>query len=203
MEKISLIINLAIVTLLSISLVSAYSWGYNYYRLSPADLLNNEWFVFALIFIFFFGIIFFALGKTFKNNLSIPAIVAGVLAFFIAALVSRRVTFYGYIGEEFTGWIILVALALVILLSLKAILELTGPIGLAAGVIGTWLLIRFIDWSVIFPYTITESLLMYILQSIWGALIAGTIAFIIIASRKKIRKLIRKKTPWERMWSEE
>ena len=187
-------------TILSIiflaAIVSAYN-GWNYGYLSPSNLLDNEWVVFGLIFIVFFAIIFFALGKTFKENKAISAIVAVALSFFISVIFSRRVSFYGYVGEEVTGWITLIALLIIIVFFLKAMFDLLRVTGLVMGIIGTWLFLHFFDLEPILGYNVIENPIFYYAQGWLGALIAGIACFLIIANREKIKG----KTQWEKMWT--
>ena len=50
------LLSLGIILLLILPLISAYSWGGGYYR-SPLDYLDNEWVIFAIIFMIFFAVI--------------------------------------------------------------------------------------------------------------------------------------------------
>lgn len=189
--------SLIIATILLTSLVSA-QWGWGYSYLSPGNLLDNEWVVFGLIFIIFFAVIFFALSKTFKENLGVAAIVAGAIAFIIAVVFSRRVMFYGYFGEEVGGWITLIALLLVLLLGLKAILDLTkSPIILAAGIMGIWALLTFFDWELLLPYNVIDSPFFQTITGQTGFIIALVLFIIIIAASKPIKNAIRKKSGLE------
>lgn len=184
----------------SLPLVSAQSWNsYGYGYLSPQDLLNNEWVVFGLIFAVFFAVIFFALGKTFRDNLGVAAIVSLALSFFISAIISQRVSFYGYIGEDVGGWIFLFAILIIIAFALKALLDLGGAIGLALGLVGSWFFIRYIDWETLLPYSVATNEIFLFVQQWFIGLIVIIIAIFILSKRKEINDATRKKTQWERM----
>lgn len=111
-----------------------YSW--RYYFNSPQDLLQNEWIIFAGIFLLTFAVIFYSLrdflgkkgekffdfskGKysTNKNDYVIPAIISGVIAFFTAASVSRYGPFYDYFAAILGVWMLLFVLIVMFIISL-------------------------------------------------------------------------------------
>ncbi len=126
------------------------------------------------------------MGKTFKGNWGTALAIAVVFAFPIAAIFARRVTFYGYVGEDLGGWILFIALLIGLVFLLKVILDLLGPIGLALGVIGSWFLISKIDWDFLLPFSVTESGFFEFIQS--GLFLAILITIFIIILWIKLRQ---------------
>lgn len=186
-DKIILTITL-IMFLLPVSL--AYN-GFGYDYVSPSDLLNNEWVVFGLVFSVIFAFIFFSLSGRFKKNRGAAAVISASIAFFVAAMFSRKFYFYGYFGEEFGGWVVFVILVAFLLMVLRGLLTFfpkrLGPISFGFGVFGVWLVFRYVNWEPILGDSIIDSELFYLITSWWpGGFVAMILGIIAIALNRQI-----------------
>lgn len=169
-----------------IPLVSAY-----YRYTSPADLLNNQWVIFGLIFLIFFSLIFFALGKTFRENMMASLVISASLSFFISAVLSQRINFYGYFGEGIGGIIFLIVFLIIFTFVLKAVYDTSGPAGLSIGIflIGLFLGLTRWEYQEIIPYSIIDSQIFQIVTNPWIIIpITIVVAIVIFANRKKLKK---------------
>ena len=182
MKKEGVFICLFLFAILISSLVSAYNGsGWSWY--SPSDLLNNEWVMFALIFIVFFAIVFFSLAKLMKENKGAAAVISIVISLFIAVSISRRVWFYGYFGEELANWFVIFAVIIGIVFLINIITKLLGGIGLFLVLGGLWFLFSKTNFPDILPSSVTDSEMFEFLISGWaiGLLVIILIIILIIA----------------------
>ncbi|GEM_PF-1240761 len=135
----------------------------NYYNLSPSELLQNEWVVFAGVFLLVFAMVFFALSRQFSSkkknsafpwmndtdnsNKAVPGIIALVIAFFSAATFVRQNLIEGIFGEAITIWIFLLVLVVLVMLSIpfyKALKQnVGGGFAISIIVVGLWVILRF------------------------------------------------------------
>lgn len=136
----------------------------NYYNLSPSELLQNEWVVFAGVFLVVFAMVFLALSRQFSSkkkdpwgrewmdkhsidNKAIPGIIALVIAFFSAAAFVKNNLIEGIFGEALTIWIFLLVLIVLVMLSIpfyKALKQnVGGGIAIFIIVVGLWTILKF------------------------------------------------------------
>ncbi|MGD2073228.1 MAG: hypothetical protein PVG65_07060 [Candidatus Thorarchaeota archaeon] len=144
------------IVILSLGVVSAYNgWGYGYF--SPEQLFQNEWVIFALVFMIFFAFIFFALSKPLKENRGAAMVISIALALFIAVAISQRVRFYGYFGSELGSWMFVIAILICIAFVMKVLTSLIGGLGLLISLYGIWAIAGRADIYDIFPYGVLTS----------------------------------------------
>jgi hypothetical protein len=177
---------LILLSILLLPLASAY-----YRYTSPAQLLENEWVVFALIFLIFFALIFFALGKTFRENMMASLIISAGLSFFISAVLSQRINFYGYFGEGIGGIIFLIVFLIIFSFVLKAVYDIAGPIGLGVSIFLTGLFLGLTKWEYqeVIPYSVIDSQIFQIATNPWIIVpITIVTAILIFANRNKLKK---------------
>jgi len=187
---------MSVLFLLLLPLALAYNgWGYYWY--SPSQLFQNEWMSFALIFIVFFAMSFFALGRTIDNK-GANAVISIALALFISYAIVQRTRFYGFIGEQIGSWLILLALLLALVLFIKLVTGIIGGIGLFIALGVGWFVLHSFDPYDIFPYQFLTSDFFPYYEFLSGTgflfLLIIILAFIIAISFKndKVRKWLWK-----------
>jgi len=199
--KKSKLVCLFILSLFTLSLVSAYGgWG----GFSPANLLDNEWAVFGIIFVVFFAVIFLSLGKVFKDNHIVAGVISAALALLIAASASKRYLFYGYFGENLGNLILLLALLLALGFLFRLILGILTIIGAMIFLDVTWLFLGFADTDFLYnllPYNFADMILSAAYPGegfFWFVLmVLGSITAIVIWKYPNIKEHFRKKKFWE------
>jgi len=183
-----------IITLISIPIVSAYSWG-GYYG-SPLDYLDNEWVRFATIFLILFAIIYFAMSKSLKGNTGVAVIVAGGITLLITIALSQRGLLYSYAGDQLGSWITIIAVLIGIGFLLKVAFENFGAPGAILSVLIIWMLMFFSDPYDILPYELSNSAFV----GIYNFFSTGFGLVILIVLAVVFSKMISgEKTPAERM----
>ena len=188
MKKIGVFVCSFLFAILISSLASSFN-GYG--NISPSNLLENEWVMFGLIFIIFFAIVFFSLGKVMKENKGAAAVISIAISLFIAVSISRRVWFYGYFGEELSNWFMIFAVIIGIVFLINIVSKLLGGIGLFLTFGGLWYLFSKTNFSDILPYSITDSdwFEFFISGKVLGILIIALIIMLIISIKNKdVRK---------------
>lgn len=164
------------VLLMVLPIVLAYDgggWGvWGYYR-SPLMYLDNEWVMFSIFMLVFFGIIFYTVNKAFKNNV-VSGVIALALSLLITITILRRGFLYGYMGDELGGWIlvavVLIAFGFLIRFAYKAF----GVAGSTITVVVIWLLLQRADPYEFLPYGVSEGI-------VWGyEFIASFIGLVIL-----------------------
>jgi len=180
----------------------------NYYNLSPSELLQNEWVVFAGVFLLVFAMVFFALSRQFSSkkknkypwlnevdasNKAVPGIIALVIAFFSAATFVRQNLIEGIFGEAITVWIFLLVLIVLVILFIpfyKALKQNVGE-GIAIFIIlfGVWAVLKFgfDPYQYNLPYNFYE-IYDFIISPIFLIIlivIGGVIALIKKSSRRR------------------
>jgi len=170
----------SIAALISITLVSAYTWGnrFGFYG-SPLDYLDNEWVRFATIFLILFALIFFAINKSLKGNRGVAIVIATGLTILITTALARRGWLYSYAGDELGSWITFVAFLLVLGFLLKTMWENFGKVGVITSIFILWLLIRYIDVYDYLPYQLSWGGFEEFIGAI--ATLPGLIILIVIA----------------------
>lgn len=176
-----------ILTLLTLPLLSAQSWGGGMwgYR-SPLDYLENEWVTFTILFLIFFAVIYYSINKTTKNP-AVSVIVALGISLFISLALTRRGLLWGY-GEGIDAWVLLGAAIIGIGFLIKFASESFGRAGAIATVILIWIILNAID-----PYQILPDTLLYsdnfmvfyeLLKGFAGAIVLIIIAILFTKGRE-------------------
>ena len=98
--------------LFALPLVSAYWGGWSYGWFRPADLLENEWIIFTMLFAIFYATIFASLGKVFMENKAVPAVISLALAFLVTAGIQRD---WMFLERPIMFWALSLTLLLVLL----------------------------------------------------------------------------------------
>lgn len=179
--------------LAALPFASAYWYG-GWYGGSflASDLLNNEWVIFTVLFAIFYTTIYASLGKVFKENKAVPAVLALAVAFLVTAGIQRQ---WMFLEQPIMFWALILTIALVLLTFFKAMqIGPAGLFGLIALLIGLWPTTRGssgIGSISSMPYWLV-SFLDAITSPPWGALIliAGivTTAMALFQSFKKEEK---------------
>ncbi len=170
--------------ILSLPIVSAYG-SLSYYLSSPSELLQSEWAIFILMFAIFFAVTYFAVGKTIKSK-GAATVLSAAIAIFIAAAVSQRAWYSGFLGESLGSWFLLVALVVGFFMLLKVIGNMFGGIGMIVLVFIGWYLIKGMDISYYLPYGLINSDIFWIFEYIvspdfiW-VLVGATVLIFLIA----------------------
>ena len=134
----------------------------SYYDFSPADFLENEWLVFAGVFLLVFAMVFLALSNMFsrkkknkafpwlaetESNKTIPGVIAMVIALFSAAAFVRNNLIEGIFGEAITAWILLIVLIVLVMLAIPFYKALKVNVGAAPAIFillfGVWAILKF------------------------------------------------------------
>ena len=195
------ILSSVLLTLLVLPLVLAYGfggWGGYYGISSPADLLNNEWFVFGAIFILVFAVVYFGLLSFFtrtnkprtlqesffmtskvEGNRAIPGVIALIIAFFVASALMQRGYLTNYLSDYIILWVSIIAGIIVLLLAIPFFKRLHASVGagfaFAITIFVFWILIQLVNIPKIIPYQFYS----YEFEQIYGLVTSYT--FIILA----------------------
>ena len=194
MKRLELFGLFSIIGLLAISLVSAYT---SYGGVSPGEIFNNEWIMFAIVFLIVFALSYFALlnffaGKKKKKNFGdvepeqkkILAIVALGLGLLAAVGFVQQSWLRSLLGDAIGGWLTIILLCLVVLITTpiyKALKENMGKTPATLAFIAIiWIVLRIFTRQYYFElpyetYNILESLSDYSVLVV--ALIIGLIRF--------------------------
>lgn len=178
-------LKLVLAFILSFPIVSAYS-PLSYYLRSPAQLLQNEWILFILIFSIFFAVTYFAVVRTFAGHKGVAVVVAAAVSIFIAGAVSQKAWYYGYLGESIGSWFLLIASIIGFLLLLKVISGMFGGIGMLAILFFGWYFISKIDVYDLLPYAIINSdaypIVQFIASPDFGWVLGGITVLLFITA---------------------
>lgn len=138
--KKSLFILLSI--LFSLGLTSAYS--YSNFDFSPSNIMENEWFVFAGVFLVVFALVYIALANFFRkktrgsywgseesfiDNKPAVGVISFIIAFFSAAAFVQKGLLQGIFGEAITSWVLLLSLIVVIIITIPFYKALKKNVG--------------------------------------------------------------------------
>jgi len=163
--------------ILFIPLVSAqFRIGNEYFDISnPSTLLQNDWVVFGGVFLLVFALVYLALSKQFgggmKSNKAFPwlqepasseskgaiIVVSLIIAFFCAALFVQRNWINGIFGEAIAGWLFLLMLAIIVILSIPFFKMLRLNVGTGPAIAITFLMIWATLKYLIDPYNLISS----------------------------------------------
>jgi FtsH-binding integral membrane protein len=180
MNKKPILILSAMSLLLIVPLIFAYNFGgwgnWGYYN-SPLDYLQNPWVMFGIIFIILFGVIYYVLSKSFKNQ-GVSAAVALALSLFISMAISQRGLLHDYGGGELSSWALVIASLIAIAFLIRFVNESFGRIGTIIAVIIIWIIIHSLEPYEVLPNSLLNSGFFVIYEIIAGWL--GLIIFIII-----------------------
>ena len=153
-KKTTIIFTLVILAFTILPLISAYNFrGFSYYS-DPLDYLENTWVMFGLIFIILFGVMYYVLNKSFKNN-AIAAAISLALSLFISMAIAQRGLLYDYGGGELSSWSLVIASLIGIAFLIRFANESFGRWGVAITIGIIWLIIYNLD-----PYQVLPSSLL-------------------------------------------
>ncbi len=164
---------------------------------SPSDLLENDWFIFVIVFLIVFAFVFISLSnvltkrstnRTFpwlteKEFYKGPVIVISIcVALLTAAAFVRRDIFYSYLGEKIGVWVLAMMIVVFAVLTIPFYkflkLNLGGAAGLAfAGILAAiWFALNMTDIYNVFPSEMISSNL----EEIYGLITSQEVLLIII-----------------------
>ncbi|MFH1248566.1 MAG: hypothetical protein V1660_00245 [archaeon] len=171
--------------ILAIPLVSAQFY---YGSFNPADLLNDQWFIFTAFFAVYFGVIYTSLGKV-MGGAAPTLVVSAALAFLISAGMQRN---WYLLEQPIMIWAVILIIGLILISFMKFIFGgdikrgFIYLIGFLIVLMGLWPFYKgFIPMEVIaeMPYSMIE-----FLDSAWLiALIVGVGILIFFGALKKVR----------------
>lgn len=154
-KKTTLLFLTSIALLVIIPLISAYSFGrFNYS--TPLDYLENAWIMFGLIFIILFGVIYYVLNKSFKNN-AIAGTISLALSLFISMAIAQRGLLQNYGGGELSSWALVIASLIAIAFLIRFANESFGKVGIMATVLLIWIIVHNLEPSQVLPYSLLRS----------------------------------------------
>jgi hypothetical protein len=171
-KKITTIIVSGIFLLSIISLISAYDFGrFSYYN-SPLDYLENAWIMFGIIFIILFGVMYYVLNKSFKNN-AVAAAISLALALLISMAISQRGLLSEYGGGELSSWALVIASLIAIAFLIRFVSESFGKIGVVITLVLIWIILKSLEPYEVLPYSLLNSgfLVVYEFLTSWLSLI--------------------------------
>lgn len=162
-------------SLLALPIISAqyYGGGWNFYGASPSYYLNNEWVMFGIIFIVFFGVIYHTLFKSFQQKMT-AAVVALGISLFIAMTLTQGGFMNGYIGDQIGSWALFMVIIIGIGFLIKFTYDALGNVGVAFLVIGLWFMARSFNPMDILPYQMQNDTILnvyYLFSSVLGLFI--------------------------------
>ncbi len=166
------------------SLVSAQYSGFLF-----EDIVNNSWLRFAIVFVLFFAILMFSVGKTaFGKSRGTAVIISGIVSLLISFSVSQTDLFYSYFGEEIGVWILGFALIIGIIFFVKIAYDGLGAFGAGIVLFIMWFVLRlYIDPYNAFPSSSFGDILLslYELFTGWVGIVLIIILIVVFAWRKK------------------
>ena len=150
-KKIAMVIMSSVLLVLILPPVLAqFGWNYGYYN-SPLAYLDNEWVRFTILFLLLFAVIYFAVNKTFKNNM-ISMIVAVGLSLLISIALGQKGLLYSYAGDALGDLAIVFGFLIALFAVFKVLMENFEPgKGFAIGLVSTIILMSFVDLNTILP----------------------------------------------------
>lgn len=177
-------------------LVSAFT-GFGGYNSAFDFIMNSEGFKFALVFLLFFAVIFFAVSKTFRDEKGIAVVVALVISLFISMALAQRGLLYGYLGDTIGGWAITLALLLGVVFIIKLSFDKLGGIGASIIIFLLWISLFFVDPYDYFSGGGFGDFLISIhnlLTSFVGFITIVVVCIILIAVRARKKSILEKLT---------
>ncbi len=153
---------------------NGYSWGY--YQ-SPLQYLDNEWVMFSVLMLVFFGIIFYTINKAFNNNV-VSGVIALSLSLLITITILRRGLLYGYAGDDLGSWIMVAVVFIALGFLIKFSFEAFGVVGSTATVFLMWLLLQRADPYQFLPYGVSDMIIgVYeFMRSFFGLILLVAVA---------------------------
>lgn len=171
---------------------------------SPQELLQNEWVIFAGIFLLTFAVVYYSIGRRFssksdismqdwingRTNKSIKVhpsavIISGVIAFFTAAAVNQDYLIYEMFGNILGGWILVFTFIVMFLLAIPFLKALKSGLGggklagvISGGFVGIsfWLVVKHV-----FPYDFYYNM-TYDIQRIYDFFISINGAIVLVVA---------------------
>jgi len=74
-----------------------------------SGITDNEWFMFTIFFVFFFGVVYFSSFKTFDQNRGITAVISGAVALIVSISLTKRTAVYSVLNESTANILFLIA----------------------------------------------------------------------------------------------
>jgi len=102
-------LGLLVASLLTIPLISAYTWGYG----SPFDYFNNEWIKFTAVLVVLFAIIYYFVKKK-TDNTPVSTIVGLGIALLLTIALMKRGILDNFLEESIVDWVLIIAIIFVI-----------------------------------------------------------------------------------------
>jgi len=154
-------------------------------------LMNDEWAQVAIIFVIFFGVIFFATKKLFKNEAGIAAVVSVAIALIISMSLYRKGFLFDYLGGDIGALAVFFALLLAIAFLIRLIYVNLGRGMTALLLIFLYPIMIFIDLTSWLPdgrLLYYAQNFQYFLASFVGILVYLAIIIIILAQSDPMSK---------------
>jgi hypothetical protein len=101
---------LGILLLALLPLISAFD---------STDLIDSQWFMFTVVFVFFFAVVYFSSFKTFDENRAITGIISGAVALVASIALTKRTVVYTMLPEETANLLFLIGAAIAIFFAIK------------------------------------------------------------------------------------
>ncbi len=157
------------------------------------SLFYSEFFRAAFLFLLFFAILFFSTQRVFGGSPGIPLVISVSLSFFIVGALVERGFLYGYLGENFGGWVLVFALIIMIGLAIRIAYKNLGKPATIAVLWIIWLALWFADPSDLF-YSGDVADFVFLLHDIiisWIGIVLLIVISLIIGFKKK-KKILEK-----------
>jgi hypothetical protein len=135
----------------------------------PSELLENPFVVFLISFAVFFAALYFSLGRVFRGNLAIPAIIAAGISFVIAAMIERE---WQLLQKPVSYWIIILILLLVFIVFFFFISTIGGPVAgliLVSAIYASWPLANIVAPKI--SFYLPHALVKLLWDTWWIALV--------------------------------
>lgn len=162
--------------------------AYPPFYFSPQDLLNSAWLRFALVFVIFYAILFFALNRVFRDSNKAVTITISAA---ISLLVSLSFYQYGYldsyVGYDMAGLLILFGFLLIFGFIFRLLYMKISKVGAFFLLFCFWLLLFFSDAENFLPYSLLSDPVVYLYDLLGGFVGLGllVIAALVAIMRKK------------------
>jgi len=175
----------AILSLLAIPLISAYTWSWNY--LSPQYFLDNEWTKFGIIFILLFLAIYTFFIKRTHQNKMVSGIAGAGISLLLIVPIMRRGLLEAFLGDSAVDWILIICTIIIIFFLISWFYRKLRTKGLLLGILVLALIPAFIDLNEILPSQLVSGVFGDFLDIVnaWSGWIAAgvIIIFLIMAWR--------------------
>jgi len=158
------------------------------------DIFNSVLLRFGIVFMVFFAIIFFSVGKMFKGNRPVAILVSVSLAALIAGAFFQRGYLDSFYGDVIGDWAIVLGVLIGIVFLLKIVADNVGAWASIFVLVIIWAILTFTDPYVVLPYYFPEGVFIayQLLSGITGLVALVILSILIIFFRnKKLRNKFR------------